>query len=36
MTRTRFRLDEDMKFEFVLKDGNASAVRSLIVTGVRR
>jgi hypothetical protein len=28
MTKTRFRLDEDMKFEFVLdKDGKASAVK---------
>ena len=27
MTRTRFRLDEDMKFEFVLDEGQASAVK---------
>ena len=28
MTKTRFRLDEDMKFEFVLdQDGKASAVK---------
>jgi len=28
MTKTEFRLDEDIKFEFVLStDGNASAVK---------